>query len=1066
MKGLIKYFIKYPIWANAIKILAIAFGLITVVQLKSSFFPELENRLILIQIVYPGSSPEEIEQGVIQKIEDNLKGVKGIERYTSSSRENTASINVEVLKGYETDAVLQDVKNAVDRINSFPAGMEPPVVFKQPTTEFAISFYVSGDVDLKTLKSAAKSVENDLRSIEGISDVAISGYPEEEIAIFVSEENMRAYGLTFEQISAAAARANVDVSAGSVKGESEEILIRLESKEYYAKGLADEVVKATPEGGLVRMRDVAEVVDTWEENPRKTFVNGERSVIITVNKVLGENIIDIADAVKAYVRNFNDENKVLKAGVIDDRTISLNERIKTLLDNGSMGIVLVLASLALFLNIRLAFWVSLGIPFSFLGMFLLMGIAGITINVISLFGCILVVGILVDDGIVIAEQIYQNYELGQKPFSAAYKGTLQVLPSVTFAILTTITAFIAFFFLEGRQGENMRDMAFVVIITLLFSLLEAALILPTHLAHSKAIRGEKKEESKIRKYINKFLLYPRDKWYSGSLKFFLKYRILAIAIAIFLTMTTIGAYMGGIIGLTFFPFFDRDYFEISVTMPAGTRENVTEDILDRIETATWEVNEDLERKLGKSVIEKVIKNTAVSATGLFGATDQGSGNIGVVKVVMISGDKRNYDSYLIKNAIREKVGPIYGAEEVLFGTGSIFGKPVSIKMISPKLEELNSAKKELVDSLRLMSELRDITDNDPEGFREIKIKLKEKAYLLGLSDLEVARQIRNGFFGAESHRLQRGTDEIKVWVKYEPESRSSIENFENMRIRLQNGREFPLSELVDYEIERGTQVINHLDGKRELTVEAELVDENAEAPPILARVNSEILPPILARHPSVSLAESGQSREIMKTARSGRSVMSLAMIVMFVLVVLSFRSWLQAVVVFALIPLGLIGASWGHFIQNVPVNMMSAYGLIALMGIIINDSIVFVNTMNQNLASGDKFDDALYKAGVSRFRPILLTTLTTSLGLFPLLAETSRQAQFLIPMAISVAYGLMFGTVFILIFLPVYLSYLNDIKRFFTWLFTGVAPSREEVEPAVKEVRELEKYFGGENLNE
>lgn len=1062
MRNLLKFFIKYPTWPNVIKILVLIFGLMAVFNLKSSFFPEKELRVINIQITYPGASPEEIEKGVINKIEDNLKGLQGIERFTSKSRENVATITIESLKGYETDVVLQDVKNAVNRINSFPSGMEPPVVFKSPSLEFAISFGITGPDELKSLKEISRKVESDLRSLDGISQIELSGFPNEEIVIYLNEEQLRRYGISPRQIVSAVQDNNLDITAGTIKSEKEEILIRLEAKDYYAEGLGDITIYSNRTGESLLLSDLAEIKNTWEESPKRTYINDKLAVMVTVNKILGEDIVNIAEQVNKYIDEFNKTHEDYEAIVLDDYTITLQERLDMLLSNGAQGAILVLLSLALFLNLRLSFWVALGLPFSFLGMFMLMSMVGLTINQISLFGCILVVGILVDDGIVISEQIYQNYEKGMKPFKASLEGTLNVLPSVVFAILTTITAFIPFFFFEGKQGENMIDMAFVVIITVLFSLIESALILPSHLAHSKAIR--EKKTSKIREKINQLLLYPRDKWFAVILKYTMSHRFIVIATAIALTAITIGAFRGGVIGLTFFPFLDNDYIEISLQLPAGSREAETKKILSKIEDAAWQVNEELknERPDGKEVILNVVQNIAQGPTGLFGSVSQGDGNIGTVRVVLLSGEQRNMDSYLIGNRIKEKVGPVFEAERLTYGEGSMFGKPVSIPLISSNLDDLYAAKRALKDSMNTIAELTNATDNDPMGQREIKLKLNDKAQLLGITNADLALQARQAFFGAEIQRLQRGEDEIKVWVRYDDENRSTISDLETMRIRLQDGSQYPLIELADYEITRSSQVINHLDGSREITVEADMVDQNAEVPPVLSKVRDEMLPKILEMYPSVTTAESGQQREIMKTARSARTTMTIAFIVMFFLIALSFRSYTQALVVFSLIPLGLIGAFWGHFIQGLPVNMMSAYGIIALIGIIVNNSIVYVNTMNQFLNKGMGFKTAIFECAMNRFRPILLTTITTVLGLLPLLASKSRQATFLVPMAISVAYGLLIGSFFIMLYLPVFLLYLNDIKRLWKWLLTGEKPTREAVEPAIIEKEEYKKYFGNE----
>jgi len=1064
MKSLISFFIKYSTWATVIKIFVLIFGLIALFNIKTSFFPELEPNIININIVFPAASPEEIEEGVIQKIEDNLKGVKGIDRVTSVARENTGSITVEVFRSYNTDEVLDDVKNAVDRINSFPAGLEPVVVSKSNGAEFAISFAIYGTEDLYALKNVAKRVENDIRTIPGISQLSITGYPAEEIVAFVKEAELRRYQIKFDDISRAIRNANIEISAGSIKTDNEELLIRIQQKNYYAEKLQDIVIKSTPDGKIVTLKDVADIRNTWSENPQKTFVNGKRAVVFTVQKVFGENILEITDNIKQYIDNFNKRNDIYKAEVLDDFTFILKQRINTLLSNGIQGAILVVLSLAIFLNIRLAFWVALSIPFSFMGTFLLAYLFGITINAVSLFGSIIVVGILVDDGIVISEQAFQKHEEGMKPFRAALEGTIQVLPSVVFAVLTTVVMFLPFFFMDGRQGANMRDMAFIVIVSLLFSLLEAALLLPSHLAHSNALVPNSKV-SKLRIWLDNLLLYPRDVLYMKTVNFFINHKPLAIGVVIFVTVITIGGLGSGIIRATFFPFVDGDSFNVVVTMQSGTRENITEAVLDRIEKAAWEVNEELKKQRadGKDVILRVVKNVGVGDFTLRGPLATGilasSSNEGNVQIVLLNGEERNFEAFKISNMIREKVEPIYGAENVVYGGGSFFGKPVSISLISQNFEELEFVKEKIKEGLRNMPDIGDVTDNDPSGLREIRISLKENAYLLGLTNLEVARQIRQGFFGDEIQRLQRGDEEIKVWTKYNIEDRSNLAKLEDMRIRLQNGSEIPLREIADYKIERGRIVINHIDGKRQITIEAELKDLNQDVPPVLAKINDEILEPLLAKYPSVSVVESGQKREIFKFGRSARTGLSIAFVVMFLLIVLSFRSWMQAFVVISLLPMGIIAAIWGHYIQNMPVSTFSAFGLIALIGIFVNNAIVLINTMNDYLKKGKDFMDSLMSSAKNRFRPILLTTITTALGLLPLLAERSLQAQFLIPMAISVAYGLLLGSFFILVLLPVYLIFLNDFRRFVYWLRYGVKPTREEVETAVIEEKNIVKYM-------
>lgn len=1058
MKNFITYFIKYPIWTWAIKLLVIVFGIMAVLSMKSSFFPERESKSININLIYPGASPEEIEKGVIQKIEDNLKGVQGIEKFESTSKENSGAVNIDVLIDYDTDEVLQDVKNAVDRINSFPIGLEPPVVAKRPQIEFAFSFAIYGDVDIRTLKLAAQEIEDDLREIPEISQVQLSGFPNEEIVLYLNEENMRRYNLTFDMIVRALRTANIDLSAGSIKTDSEEILIRLENKGYFAESLQDVVIYAAPNGEKIRVKDIGTIKNTWAETPQRSYVNNKPAAYIVINKLFGENILDITEKSREYVENFNQTNTTVKAEIINDASESLRGRINMLIENGLIGALLVILTLTLFINWRLAMWVAFSIPFCFFGMFGAAYLTGITINIMSLFGCIVVVGILVDDGIVVAEQIYQKYEEGISPFVASIEGTMQVLKSIFFAIVTTIVAFLPFYFID-TPGPKISDMSFVVIFTLIFSFLEVLFILPTHLSHSKALQNGEKKVFKLRKRFDEGFHNFKNKVYGRILDVFLKYKILPIAITIAFSLITFTAIKSGIINFTLFPSIDTDSFDITVELSAGSRENETMQALDKIEKAVYKVNEDLKEldDTDEDVIIRVIKNLA-STRGSWGVTEGSGANSGYIQVKLADEEIRSINSLKIASMIQKEVGPIKNLEKAEFGATSFFGKPISFTLVGRNLKELTQAKNEIKEKMADYPELRDITDNDPQGYREIKIELKEKAYLLGLTSNEIARQIRQGFFGEEVQRLQRGQDEVKVWVKYGLEDRSSFDKFENMRIRTSKGESIPVNELITYEIMRGPVQINHTDGMRQIAVESEIVDPSLPVPSLIAKIRNEVVDVVLAKYPSVKTVVSGQEYRAKKFQAGGIYIL-IALIIMFVLIALSFHSFLQAVLVVMIVPLGVFGAMWGHVFLGYLMSIMSWYGVIALTGIIVNDSIVLVNQINDNIRDGMDFDLAVRDASVSRFRPIILTTLTTVLGLLPLLFETSIQAQFLIPMAVSVAGGLIFASVFVLFLLPSLFVILNTIKVKIKWLITGKEINLIEVEPAYIEKQAIEKYL-------
>ena len=1035
-------------------------------------FPEAESKIIIVQVTNPGASPEEIEEGIILKIEDNLKGLTGIERVSSVSNENAGTVTVEVLKNFETNEILMDVKNAVDKIASFPPSMEPPVVFIRERLNFSLSFALSGDVDLKTLKEKGQQVEAELRAVEnlkkvpsfegifgfldkiglwenkkaphGISKVELSGFPNEEIEVSFREDDLRAYELSFTDIAASIRKANVDVTGGTIKGLDEELLVRGRGKAYEAKDLQNVVVKNNPDGTVVRLYQVADVVDKWSDQPNQTWYDGNPAVIVTVQNTIEEDIVSINNFLYDYIDEFNERHTEIKAEVVRDGSTSLRQRIELLTENGLLGAVLVLVVLALFLDRRLAFWVALSIPISFAGMFILAGFYGLTINVISLFGMILVVGILVDDGIVISENIYQKYEKGMKPLQAAIVGTMEVFPAVVSAVLTTVVAFGAFFYMDGRLGEFAPNMAFVVIATLLFSLIEGALILPAHVAHSKALKRTEKKGG-ITEFMNKQLLALRDKYFQPMFAFFLQNWMLTLSISFFMLLVTIGALKGGIIQTTLFPNIERNDLDVELKMPAGTREHITKGWLQHIEKAVWEVNEDIKSERGDGVDE--IKSVQIT---LGPSTYQGQ-----VGVNMIDAESRSKISFEIANLIREKTGTVYGAESVSFGVAAAFGKAVSVALKGHDLDILEQAKDDLYDSLQSMALLKDVTVSDQPGLREVNLTLNRQAKVLGLQLQDVLSQVRSGFFGAEVQRLQRGEDEVKVWVRYKEEDRSSIDKMLDMRINVPTGQKIPLRELASYEIVRGVVGINHLDGMREIRIEADVADPKASTSDINFEIEQAVLPGILAKYPGVQYSFEGQSRQNAKVVDSMQKVMPIVLILMFAIIVFTFRSFSQSIAVYLTIPFGFIGVGWGHFLHDSQISMLSMFGIIALIGVMVNDSLVFVTMVNSNLKKDMSMYDALYDAGMSRFRPILLTSVTTIVGLGPLILNKSFQAQFLVPMAISVAYGLLVATFTTLFMLPAWLQFLNRIKVGVNWLWTGKKPLPKEVEAAYRE----EKVF-------
>jgi len=1049
MKKIIAYFIKYPVSANVFILAFTLFGTIALFNLRSSFFPLAESKIINIQLVYPGASPEEVEEGIVLKIEDNLRGITGIERFTSISSENSGTITIEVEKDYRTETALEDVKNAVNRINSFPVDMEPPVIFKTENLNPTVTFAISGDnLSLRSLKETARIIEDELRSLDGVSKVSLSGFPDEEIEVAVNENSLRTYNLTFDDVANAIKRANIDITGGKIKTDTEEYLIRGRFKQYYGSGLENIIVKSDVLGKTIRLSDVANISDRWSENPDRIEIDGENSIEVNVQTTNNEDFLAAAEKVNQYITHFNATNEGIHLTIVSDRSVNLLERRDLLTNNGILGMILVIILLSLFLNPRMAFWVALGIPISFLGMFILAQIFGVTINVISLFGMIVVIGILVDDGIVIAENIYNQYERGKTPIRAAIDGTMEVLPAIFSAVATTVMAFSIFYFLDGRVGDFFNELAFVVIATLGVSLIEAVIILPAHLAHSKALQGEK-SQNVVSRFMDKIMIWMRDTTYTPTLRFVLNNKILTFVIASVFLALTVAAFRGGIIKGTFFPFIERDNIAVTLKMPEGTNESITNAWIDKIEAAAWRVNEEYKSKRpdGLDIIDHISKKIGPS-------TSNASLNI-----ILLKGEVRNIVSYEIANAISKEAGPVIGAESLSYGGGGSFGKPISVAFLGNNLQELELAKNELKEKLEKLEALKDVNDNDLQGIKEINVELKPKAYMLGLSLQDVLGQVRSGFFGKEVQRLQRGRDEVRIWVRYNEKDRSSINNLSLMYITTPTREKVPFDELATYTIKRGVVSINHLDGKRQINVEADMVNETSSVTEILGYVKSDMVPEILAKYPSVSVLYEGQNREAEKTQKSAGKALPVVLFLIIAMITFTFRSFGQTMLLFVLIPFSLIGVAWGHYFHGHAISMLSMMGVVALIGIIVNDGLVLVSKFNTNMKEGMPFTEAVVNAGVSRFRAIFLTTVTTVGGLAPLILEKSFQAQFLVPMAISIAYGITAATILTLVLLPVLLVALNNFRTFIKYVWEGTRPSPESVEPAVKELKSENDEF-------
>ena len=1058
MKKLIAYFIKYPIYSNAIIIITAIAGILSLSLMPKSFFPELSPNKIYINVSYPGASPEEIEEGITTRIEESLNGIEGIENITSTSSENISNVTVEIYEGFNIDEILQNVKNSVDAIYSFPLGAEKPNIQKQNSRGMGgmgniVGFYcLTGPNDLWQLKEKADKIEQDLLNDDEISQIQVIGYAPIIISVEIDESALIRHNINFDLVSTAIKLSNIDISGGSIKTAKDEIIIRSNNRNTSTYGVENIVIFSNRNGDILRLKDLAKVSLVFSDIAVKSYVNGDRAINFIIKKTPDEDIKKIANVLQEYIEIFNSENPDFEIVTLFQFADMLDERIKTLSDNLLLGLFLVSIVLGLFLSFRLSLWVAFGIPFSFIGMISIGLIYGITINMISLFGMILVVGILVDDGIVIAENIYSHFERGKTPMQAALDGTMEVITPVFTSVLTTVFVFSTLLFVGG-QMEMMQEMAFSVIAALLFSLIEAFLILPSHLASKEVLQKDKNTKySKFKQQVEKKVMHLRD-WYTNiNMKFVENYRkhvwtpVLMMVIVIILLAT-------GIIRWTFFPSVPFNEVKIEFSYKPGEREFRTENFLWYLDTIISNYNQELIEEYNDTIFTDV--SLTVGFTENLGISGSHAGGIRVAVK-----ENELISTIEISNELKRRIHPdsISVMEKISVGGVQQFGKAVSISLQSENDKELKDAVNWLKNGISSINMVKEVIDNGGIGNREIHIDLKEKAYALGLNEAIVMKQIRQGFFGEEAQRLILGRDEIKIWLRYPENDRNSIEDLNKVKIKTLNGSMYPLEEIANYEFKRGRVKINHINGTKEIRVDATLF--NAEfSGEVNEQIERDYLSVLANNYPNVQYKIMGQAEEAADSGKRLGIAFLISIILITITISLNFKSFYQARIILMVVPLGIFSAILGHGIVGKPFSIMSVWGVVALIGILVNDAIVMLDKYNRNLKEGMTMNEAVINAGKNRFRPIILTTITTFVGLAPLILEKSFQAQFLVPMAISVAFGVLFSTIILLLYFPSLILYFNDLRRVRWWLWIGgkVPPTRMQVEPYTKlNKREIE----------
>jgi HAE1 family hydrophobic/amphiphilic exporter-1 len=1066
MKSLGKWSIKNNVAVNLIMIFIIVAGVLTVMKMRREMFPQFALDMIVVVVDYPGSSPEETEEGICIKIEEQIEGIEGIDRVLSTAREGSGEVLVELEPGVDAQKILDEIKTEVDRIDTFPDEAEEPMIMEVVHQDPAISIAVFGDVSETRLRHVAERIRDDLLEARGrtrtdssglqhilqsllkalrfkksetITQIDLAGVRDYEIAVEVSEDNLRRYGLSFDEIVSAVRSGSIDLPGGKIKTDQGEILIRSKGQLYTGQEFEKIPVITLDDGTVVRLGEVARVIDGFEDLDIKTRFRGKPAAIVQISRTSEQDIIEIAQIAKDYVKGIKSSMpEDMDIAIWGDISAMVQDRIDLMLRNGLQGILLVFISLALFLNFRLAFWVALGIPVSFMGAFLVLESMDQTINMLSLFAFIMTLGILVDDAIIIGENIYTHYGRGKSPPVAVVEGLKEVGGPVIMAVLTTVVAFLPLMFVAGIMGKFMAVMPMAVIIILLVSLAEALVILPCHLNH--ALKRSEKKSGKLNSWhlrltdgVERILQIVIKRFYAPAINYVVKNRYFTFSIGLGVFIISLGIVIGGYVPFVFFPKGESDWIVAEVIYPLGTPFEITEGAIEHFEQKSFEINRlfsEFSRKNGA-----LIKNT-FSIVGAIPRRDwkppEFGSHVGEVWLELASSEKRaGISTNNILSKWRNLIGEMPGVDRLTFATleGGPAGNPIEIQLKGRDFDQLRQAADELKAEIETYPGTFDVSDNFRPGKPEKKIRIRQGVRSLGITMRSLARQVRQAFYGDEALRIQRGRDDVKVMVRYADNERRSLSGIEEMRIRAPQGHEVPIEEVAEIIPGRAYSIINRVDRKRTITVISDIDETIANASMIVNDLKMNFLPILSQRHPGLSYDFEGQEKRTRESMDSIKSGYLLAMMGIFLLLASQFRSYIQPVIVMTAIPFGLIGAILGHLVMGLDFTIVSIFGIVALSGIVVNDSLILIDFINRAVDSGIEIEKAVVESGKARFRPVLLTSITTIAGLFPLLLERSFQAQFLIPMAVSICFGLLVATVLTLLYVPALYLIVRDVRN-------------------------------------
>lgn len=1038
--GIIGWFAKNHVAANLLMFFIIVMGIYGVITIKKETMPEFNINQISVRVPYRGGAPEEVERSVVIKIEKAIESIQGIKEITSFANEGMGQVSIQVEEGYDLAEIMDEVKLAIDGISTFPAETERPIISKRTFRNGAINIQVAGPLDERTLKELTERIREEMLALPEVTNVQEMGTRPFEIAIEISEQTLREYGLTLEQVAQTIRRWSIDLPGGAIRTDAGDIRLRTTGQAYTGQEYGEIVLLTQSDGARIRLRDVATIVDGFAEIESYSFFNGNRSFGLNAMATENENPIEVAAAVRKYVV---ERQATLPEGVEltawADMSRILEGRMDMMLRNMWMGGLLVLITLSLFLHFKVAFWVMIGLPVAFLGAFSLLQAPGIdiSVNIMSLFGFILVLGVVVDDAIIIGESAYRETEENGYSLANIVKGAQRVAVPATFGVLTSICAFLPLIFQTGRTAAFAGAIGWVVILCLFFSLIESKLILPSHLATMHSSHGKKRG---VTDWVDQRLKAFVNGVYMPFLAVTMRYRSLTISVFVALIILTIGLVRGGIVRSVWFPEFQSDFLIARVELREGAPESLITSIIKQMDASLREVDAELQAEYDFD--ENVVKNVFAYVNG---------GSTAMIQVDLIKSEDRGESKVPMKeieNRWRDKVGTIAGVQKLEFRSMNSMGggKPISFRVQGSDFRTVEAAAEALAEHLSTYEGLFEVQSSSQAGPEELKLSIRPEAEALGITLIDLASQVRQAFYGIEAQRIQRGDSEVRVMVRYPRQERRSIGNLENMWIKTADGRELPFNAVAEYTIQRGYNVIRRQDGQRTVTVDANADLATVEPMQIVGQVFSNFSPTLRASYPGVKLSMGGSSRDAQTSMMEMFYGFGVALFGIYILMAIPLKSYLQPLLIMVAIPFGIIGAVIGHLVFDMALSSISFIGIIALSGVVVNDSLILVHEINRRIQEGASVVNAAIESGGVRFRAILLTSLTTFFGLLPIMFETSMQAQIVIPMAISLAFGILFSTIITLVLVPCMFSALDTIKRAVAELWSspaGPVASRE-----------------------